>query len=217
MPDKRHEAIPNFHKRFPRNFFNQDTLVVAEKLIGAILVSIDTEGNLTAGRIVETEAYCGPEDKGAHTYNGRRTARNEAMYGEKGHAYIYLIYGMYWCVNVVSGPKGKAQAVLIRGIEPIAGRDKMRERVSAKDSAADWTLGRGPGKLCKALGLSKDHYGLDYRGKTLFLIPNELFEEESIGVSPRINIDYADEWKDAHYRFYIKNNKSVSGPSYLRR
>src|SRR5690606_23081783 len=109
------------------------------------------------------------DDLGAHTSGGRRTARNEAMYGPKGHAYVYLIYGMYWCINAVCGPLDKPQACLIRALEPVVGLDVMARRLKATDGKAHLYC-RGPGKLCRALGLDKAHYGADLLRDTVFLL-----------------------------------------------
>lgn len=200
----------NLDDRLPRDFFHRPTLEVCHDIIGQYFFS-NHDGIITGGRIVEAEAYCGPDDLGAHTSGGRRTARNEAMYGPKGHAYIYLIYGMYWCVNAVCGPADKPQACLIRALEPVVGIDEMRRRLNAPDQPAH-KLCQGPGKLCKALGLDKQHYGVDLLKDRLFLLPGGLKEGEEVGTSPRINIDYAAEYKDKPWRFYVRGNLCVSGP-----
>ena len=188
---------------------------VAEKLLGCYLVYNGPQG-LIGGRIVETEAYMGPDDLGAHSSGGRKTERNRAMYGPRGHAYIYLIYGMYWCFNVVSGTKSLPQAVLIRALEPAFGVPLMRENF-VKQNGPEAALCRGPGKLCMALGLTKDQYGEDLRGDRLFIVPGKLRKDETMKTSPRINIDYAGEWTSKPMRFYVAANPSVSGPAKLRR
>lgn len=201
--------------RLPRSFFQQPTLTVCPALLGSYLISRHGDA-LVGGRIVEAEAYCGPDDLGAHTSGGRRTARNEAMYGPKGHAYIYLIYGMYWCVNAVCGPADKPQACLIRALEPVSGIDIMRSRFAQSARQKDKDLCRGPGKLCKALGLDKQHYGMDLLGNELFIVPGRLSPGEEVGASPRIGIDYAQDYKDKPWRYYIRGNASVSGSAKLR-
>jgi DNA-3-methyladenine glycosylase len=206
----------NLTNRLPRDFFHRPTLEVCHDIIGQFFFS-QHDGVITGGRIVEAEAYCGPDDLGAHTSGGRRTQRNEAMYGPKGHAYIYLIYGMYWCINAVCGPADKPQACLIRALEPVTGLDVMRERLKAAPDADPATLCRGPGKLCRALGLDKAVYGADLLKDRVFLLPGGLAPGEEIGTSPRINIDYAQEYKDKPWRFYVRGNKSVSGPGKWRR
>lgn len=207
-------APENIDERLPRDFFQRPTIEVCHDLIGQYFFS-NHEGVVTGGRIVEAEAYCGPEDLGAHTSGSRRTPRNEAMYGPKGHAYIYLIYGMYWCINAVCGPADKPQACLIRALEPVIGLDEMRLRLNAPDARTN-TLCRGPGKLCRALALDKAHYGADLLHDKVFLLPGNLAENEIVGASPRINIDYAGEYKEKPWRFYLRKNPCVSGPAKLR-
>jgi len=209
-------APENLDDRLPREFFQRPTLEVCHDLIGQYFFS-NHDGIVTGGRIVEAEAYCGPEDLGAHTSGGKRTARTEAMHGPKGHAYIYLIYGMYWCVNAVCGPADKPQACLIRALEPVTGLDEMRRRLKAKPEAKDQDLCKGPGKLCRALGLDKSHYGEDLQKDRLFLLPGGLEPGEEVGTSPRINIDYAGEFKDKPWRHYLRGNPCVSGPGKWRK
>ena len=203
-------------KRLPRKFYQRPTLEVAHDIIGQYFFT-NQDGVLTGGRIVEAEAYCGPDDLGAHTSGGRRTARNEAMYGPKGHTYIYLIYGMYWCINAVCGPADKPQACLIRALEPVVGLEAMRERLGAADDARPEHFCRGPGKLCRALGLDKNHYAEDLLKDRVFMLPGKLAEGEEVGTSPRINIDYAGEYIEKPWRFYIRGNPSVSGPGKWRK
>src|SRR5690606_3201800 len=135
----------------------------------------------------------------------------------KGHAYIYLIYGMYWCINAVCGPVDKPQACLIRALEPVTGLDIMRDRLKAAPDSDPAVLCRGPGKLCRALGLNKAAYGADLLSDHVFLLPGGLAPGEEVGTSPRINIDYAGEYKDKPWRFYVRGNKSVSGPGKWRK
>ena len=194
--------------RLPRSFFERPTLEVCRDLIGQYFFS-QHDGVVTGGRIVEAEAYCGPEDLGAHTSGGKRTARTEAMHGPKGHAYIYLIYGMYWCVNAVCGPADKPQACLIRALEQVVGLDVMQERLGGRAQRPQ-DLCKGRGKLCRALGLDKSHYGEDLGRDRLFILPGGLREGELVGCSPRINIDYAGEARDYPWRFLIKDNPFVS-------
>ena len=135
----------------PRSFYRGDVLEVAKNLLGKVLVH-DTSEGMTSGRIVETEAYCGPEDLAAHSARGRRTERVELMYGEKGHAYIYFIYGMYWCFNVTAGATpGKPEAVLVRALEPVRGTELMDKRRGTQNVT---NLSNGPGKLCMAMSLT---------------------------------------------------------------
>lgn len=222
-PDtRRHRELPEFgHPDFsplqaiPHEFYERDTVEVCRDLIGAYLVHVSEEGE-TAGRIVEAEAYCGPEDRGAHSRGGKPTVRTRAMYGPRGHAYIFLIYGAHWCFNIVTGTPPMPQAVLIRALEPAAGLDLMRARVAARPGTADSKLCQGPGKLCRALGITGALYGENLTGETLYLVPGGLRPGERVAASPRINIDYAGEWAARPWRFYIPGHPAVSGPKALR-
>jgi DNA-3-methyladenine glycosylase len=206
----------DFSARFPREFYERPTLSVTRDLLGAYLVHRSAEG-VTAGRIVEAEAYQGPADLGAHSSGGVMTQRTRAMYGPRGHAYVFLIYGMYWCFNVVTGVRMLPQAVLIRALEPVQGFDLMRQRVNAAPHATISSLCRGPGKLCKAMGITREHYGLDLAGDRLFLVPGKRVAASKVGKSPRINIDYAgDAWINKPWRLYEGGNPCVSGPAKLR-
>ncbi len=187
-------------------------LDVARSLIGALLVHRTAEGT-TAGRIVECEAYRGPDDLAAHSAGGRRTRRTEAMFGPPGHAYMFLLYGMHWAFNAVVGPEGCPHAVLVRALEPVLGIDRMAARRGV--DAASVRLTNGPGKLCAAFGLDASAYGKDLCGTELFLAPGEAPGEASgergkIGRSPRINVDYAGAWARKPWRFYERGNRYVS-------
>lgn len=191
-------------KPLPAEFFEQPVLKLGRALIGKHLVHASPEG-VTAGRIVETEAYRGPEDLAAHSARGRHTKRTAAMFGPAGHAYMFLLYGISWAFNVTAGPVGDPHAVLVRAIEPIEGLAIMAARRSKAET--DRELTNGPGKLCAALGLDRRHYGM-------CLWQDELFVADgaagSIGRSTRINIDYAGVWTQRPWRFYERNNRYVS-------
>lgn len=191
----------------PRSFYEAPVLDVAEAMIGALLVHRAHEG-LTAGRIVECEAYRGPEDLAAHSAGGRRTKRTEVMFGPPGHAYMFLLYGMHWAFNAVVGPEGHPHAVLVRAVEPVLGVDLMASRRGV--DAAKVTLTNGPGKAAAALGLDARAYGLDLSGEVVFLASGEA--RGKIGRSPRINVDYAGAWKDKPWRFHERGNRYVSVP-----
>ncbi len=160
---------------------------------------------------METEAYSGPEDKAAHSSGGRRTQRNEVMYGQKGHAYVYLIYGMYNCLNVTVGAiVGKPEAILIRALEPVEGMELMAKRRGTLSKQVNLT--NGPGRLCIAMGISRVQNMLDLVASPLTVEDAPLVSSENIVASSRVGVDYAREWKDMPWRFYIKNNSFVSKP-----
>lgn len=192
-----------------RLFYQRDAISVSKDLLGKILVH-ESNGGTTAGRIVETEAYRGPEDQAAHSSGGRRTARNEVMFGEKGHAYVYFIYGMYHCFNVTAGNvPGKPEAVLIRALEPTVGKDIIRKRRSTiKGKTVNLT--NGPSKLCMAMDITKSQNKTDLTAPPLYLKDAPAIRQENIVETTRIGVDYAGEWKNKPWRFYIKGNKFVS-------
>ncbi|HHV72602.1 MAG TPA: DNA-3-methyladenine glycosylase, partial [Clostridia bacterium] len=187
-------------KKLSRSFYQRNTLDVAKDLLNKIIVH-QIKGKTLAGKIVEVEAYIGPEDKAAHSYNNLRTARNEVMYGPPGFAYIYLIYGMYYCLNVVTEEINKPAAVLIRALEPLTGIDEMafnRYGKSAKNLNKRQliNLTNGPGKLCQAMEITKANYGQDLTGDTLYICEDSSASTPVIISTPRINIDYAEEAAD---------------------
>jgi DNA-3-methyladenine glycosylase len=188
----------------PDSFYERPTLEIARALVGKILVRETREG-LTSGRIVECEAYRGPEDLAAHSAGGRRTRRTEAMFGPPGRAYMFLLYGMHWAFNIVVGKVGEPHAVLIRAIEPLEGLELMAARRGiAKDRRE---LTNGPGKVCAALGLTGDDYGKSVLDGEIRL---EAGRSGPIGRSPRINVDYAGVWAARPWRFYERGNRYVS-------
>ncbi len=189
----------------PRSFYEGRVLDVARAMIGTVLVHTGPEGAV-AGRIVECEAYRGPEDLAAHSARGRRTARTEVMFGAPGHAYLFLLYGMHWAFNVVVGPVGHPHAILVRAVEPVLGAQVMAARRGV--AATSVRLTNGPGKLCAALGLDRAAYGLDLTGAQLFLAAGEA--RGRVGRSPRINVDYAGAWAARPWRFYERGNRYVS-------
>ena len=193
-----------------RPYYQRDTILVAKDLLGKILVHETTEGT-TAGRIVETEAYRGPEDQAAHSSGGRRTARNEVMFGQKGHAYVYFIYGLYFCFNVTAGAvPGKPEAVLLRALEPVAGEAIMVKRRANKNGKTN-NLTNGPSRLCMAMGVSKAQNGTDLTASSLYIKDAPSVSKEDIVEATRIGVDYApDAWKNKPWRFYIKGNNFVS-------
>lgn len=189
-----------------KSFYFQDGLTLAKKLIGKYLVR-KLNGQELKGKIVETEAYMGIDDKGSHTYGGKRTERTKILYAEGGLVYVYSIYGIYFCLNVVANHKSIPQAVFIRALEPIDGIATMKQNRNKTDLK---NLTNGPSKLCQALKIDKTLYGYDLRkGGKLYLENGE--KAKNISSSPRINIDYAEEDKDRPWRFYATGNPYVSG------
>jgi DNA-3-methyladenine glycosylase len=184
-------------KKIPRSFYaREDTLLVARELIGLHLVH-DDGVTKRIGRIVETEAYLGPEDLAAHSARGR-TQRNEVMFGPPGHAYVYFIYGFWYCMNVVTSRKGVPHAVLLRGLEPVAGiTDKT------------W----GPGLLCRAMGIDRTLNGTDLCADQIWLERPRESTPVSIATGPRIGVDYAGAWAKRPWRFYDRTSPYVSTAS----
>lgn len=189
-----------------RDFYLRDANTVAPELLGKLLVHRTKEG-VTAGIIVEAEAYVGSCDKGAHSYPNKRTERTKIQFGPGGYAYIYSIYGMHSCFNVVTSVSEKPEAVLIRALEPVLGIELMQKRRNTSDLLE---LCNGPGKLCEAMGITKAQYGFDLCGSDLYIEMPPHAEEKKIMMSPRINIDYAEECKDYMWRYFIKDNRYVS-------
>jgi DNA-3-methyladenine glycosylase len=194
----------------PRSFYRQPTLRVARALLGKILVHDTPEGRL-AGRIVEVEAYRGPTDRAAHTYGGRRSPRNESMWGDGGHAYVYFVYGMHHCMNVVCGPPGVPEAVLLRALEPLEGVAVMRERRRLPDAPA-WRLCRGPGALCQALGIARAQDGADLVRGALRILDAHPVPAARVARTPRIGVAYAGPDAARPWRFFERGNPAVSGP-----
>jgi len=196
--------------RLDRSFFRRDPETVARALLGQRLVST-VDGERTAGIIVETEAYLGVEDRAAHTWGGRRTERNRSMWGEGGHAYVYFVYGMHFCANVVTGAEGDPVAVLVRALRPVEGLEAMRRRRPAARRDAD--LCSGPARLCQALGVTRDLDGVDLvDGSVLFLERERrrAMPARLIGVGPRVGVDYAGDWAHRHLRFWVRDDPNVS-------
>lgn len=199
--------------KLDRDFYSRDTLKVAKELLGKILVH-NVDGHILKGKIVETEAYLGLEDKAAHTYGGRKTKRVETMYGEAGRAYVYIIYGIYYCLNIVTVRKGIPQGVLIRGLEPLENveimiQNRFKKPYEELTSYQKDNISNGPGKLTMAMNIDKNLDKKDLCGDSLYLEKGEK-EKPIIIETTRIGIDYAEEAKDYPYRFYIKENPYVS-------
>ena len=196
-------------KKLDREFFNRKTEVVAEDLLGKYLVR-ETVDHKMVGKIIEVEAYLGPNDKACHTYNYKKTERTKTMYEEPGTIYVYLIYGVYHCLNVITEPKGMPCAVLIRQLFPIEGVEHMVQNRKTKIGKDFKNLADGPGKLCIALDITKNEFnGKDScsTDSKLFFATGEKGLNEKITVNKRIGIDYAEEDKDRLLRFTLVNRK----------
>ena len=192
-----------------KNFYARDGISLAKDLLGCYLIK-EVEQDKIITKIVETEAYIGPEDKACHAYNNKRTKRTEVMFGRPGLAYVYLIYGIHNCFNIVAGKEGKPEAVLIRAVEPVSGMNYIKDNREI-GSRPDIELTNGPGKLTEALGINRDFNGLSLtESKELYLTSGEDIPESEIRSGPRINIDYAEEFTGKSWRFYI-NSDFISG------
>jgi DNA-3-methyladenine glycosylase len=202
VPSGRHRI-----KVEPAFFDRTDTLGVARDLLGKLLVMRDENGERVSGMIVELEAYMGVTDKAAHSYGGRRTARNEVTYGPGGHVYVFFIYGMYYQLNFVLGPIEHAHVVLIRAVEPVEGVDIMRAR---RGTMKDSNLTSGPGKLCIAFGIDRSLNGEDLSGDKIWVENYRTFPPEQVSVGKRIGIGYAEEDAENPWRFWVTGNAYVS-------
>jgi DNA-3-methyladenine glycosylase len=196
-------------RALPRSFYRQPTLRVARALLGKTLVH-ETPDGITAGRIVEVEAYRGPRDRAAHSFGGRRTARNEVMYGPAGHAYVYFVYGMHFCVNAVCGDVDVPEAVLIRALEPLEGEALMRRRRGMAEGPA-WRLCRGPGALCRAMGIGRENNGADLLRGPLRILDAAAQPVGTVARGPRIGVDYAGTHAAWPWRSYVRESRAVSG------
>lgn len=200
-------------KRLDRKFYDRDSILVARELLGKVLVH-EIGGQRTSAVIVEAEAYMGLEDKAAHSYSGKRTPRVEVMYGSPGFSYIFMIYGMHCCFNIVTNEKEKPQAVLIRAAAPLEGTERMAQRRFGKSyeqlaKSQRRGLTNGPGKLCCALSLDRSFNGIDLCGNAVYVEEGKS-KDFSIVTTKRVGIDYAEEAKDYPWRFYIEGNEYVS-------
>ena len=182
-------------RKLPRSFYDRETIVVARELLGKYLVH-ESRGTQRVGRIVEVEAYLGPHDLAAHSARGF-TERTKVMFGPPGHAYVYLIYGMYYCMNVVTEREGHASAVLLRAIEPV-------KNVKGRT--------QGPGLLCNALRIDKRLNSHDLLSDDFYIAAPPRTDPFPIVKRPRIGVDYARHWARRHLRFYMKSNPFVSRP-----
>jgi DNA-3-methyladenine glycosylase len=187
-----------------RPFYARPVLEVARDCIGKHLIH-DTDQGRLVGRIVEVEAYRGPADRAAHSFGGRRTARTEVMFGPPGHAYMFLVYGMHWQLNLVTTAVGAPHAVLIRAVEPLFGLEHMAARRGVAASRVELT--NGPGKLCQAFSIDGAAYGADLTRGKLFLSDGA---RVPVARSPRVGIDYAGSWAARPWRFFDPASRYVS-------
>jgi DNA-3-methyladenine glycosylase len=185
-------------------FYEQSTVEVAKQLLGKYLVRRHPDG-VSVGRIVETEAYVGPQDLACHAAKGR-TKRTEVMYGPAGHAYVYFIYGFYNMLNLVTEAKDYPAAVLVRAVEPVGGIEIMKIRRRSDELR---NLARGPGKLCQAFAIDRSLNGANACGKVLY-VEDRGDPMPKFLTTPRIGVDYAGTWKDKPLRFVVRNNDFVS-------
>ncbi|NYT63825.1 DNA-3-methyladenine glycosylase [Alcaligenaceae bacterium] len=181
-------------KKLPREFYNRKTTIVAQDLLGKLLVHrVDNIERI--GKIVEVEAYLGPLDLAAHTSKGI-TPRTKIMFGPPGYVYVYLVYGMHHCMNVVTEPDGTGTAVLLRALEPVSNLSNNT---------------KGPGRLCKAMGVNLSHYGHDICSDNFYIAHPQTPENFNIVARPRVGVDYAgSDWASQPLRFYIEGNRYVS-------
>lgn len=184
-----------FMQKLPRRFYDRDTTIVARELLGKLLVRVE-RGRERIGRIVEAEAYLGPHDLAAHSSRGL-TERTRVMFGPPGHAYVYFIYGLYHCLNVVTEREGHAAAVLLRALEPV-------KNIEGRTN--------GPGLLCRAIHVDRRLNGHDLLSDDFFIATPPKAEPFTLVKRPRIGVDYARQWARRHLRFYIKDNPFVSRP-----
>ncbi|WP_316737172.1 DNA-3-methyladenine glycosylase [Pedobacter aquatilis] len=192
-------------------FLNYDVVFLAKDLLGKVLFT-KIDNQVTAGTIVETEAYFGVQDKASHAYGSRRTKRTETMYSTGGVAYVYLCYGMHHLFNVVSSVENEPHAILIRAIEPLIGIDIIEERRNMPRTKA--AISSGPGSAAKALGIDKSFNTKDLTGDEIWIEDRQInFTAEQITVSQRVGIAYAQEHALLPLRFYVKGNKYVSKPN----
>ena len=203
-------------KKIPREFYTSgDTLDIAQDLLGKLLVVPTASGERVSAMIVETEAYLGAIDKAAHSYGNRRTPRTETMFAVGGTAYIFFIYGMYFQFNVVVGAIDTPHAILVRAVEPFENIEIMRMRRNAKSKnpdrkMLDKNLTSGPGKLCIALGIDRTFNNEDVLGEKVWLEDFKTFSAGEIASGKRIGIDYAEEFAEKPWRFWVKDNLFVS-------
>lgn len=202
----------NNHAKLQFSYYlNPDVLFLAKDLLGKVLFT-QVNGEITAGIIIETEAYFGIKDKASHAYGGRRTNRTETLYSEGGVSYVYLCYGIHNLFNVVSSVGGEPHAVLIRGIEPLIGKEIMEIRRNMPASKA--AISSGPGSAAKALGINRSFNQKDLTGEEIWIEDHGIvYNADEIVSTPRVGVAYAQEDALLPWRFFVKGNKYVSKPN----
>jgi DNA-3-methyladenine glycosylase len=195
----------------PVSFYRRPAETVARDLLGRYLVR-ELDGERLVLRLVETEAYLGASDRASHAWGGRRTARNESLYLAGGYAYVYMIYGMHFCLNAVTGEAGVGSAVLLRAGEPVEGEERMRENRGWARAPKPGDLAGGPGKLCQALAIGRELDGVPLGQPPLYITKGEPVAETGIVASPRIGVDYAEEAALWPLRFSVRGHPHVSRP-----
>lgn len=210
MPDRQGFARPE------RAFYEVDAADLARGLIGCVLARREAHGGWTSGVIVETEAYLGVQDRASHAYGGRRTARNESMYAAPGTAYVYFTYGMHHCFNVSCGAEGEPAAVLVRALRPLEGLETMHRRRDGGRGRTfpDIALCRGPGNLCRAMGIDRAMDGTDLlaeNGVLTILLPVSRSPGPRLQRGPRIGLGEVGEWKEKPLRWWAAGEPAVSG------
>jgi DNA-3-methyladenine glycosylase len=201
--------------KLERSFYTRDTIIVAKELLGCILVHKTTSG-ITKGKIVEVEAYKGPKDKGAHSYKCRHTPILDPLFENGGFGYVFRVYGNNYCLNVVTQKENMPEAVLIRALEPFEGIELMskRRKINLRDGKRSKfkNLTNGPSKLCQAFDVNTSLNGIDLCKNELYIMSNKSVDiNKEIIATPRINIDYAEEYKNKLWRFFLKGNEFISG------
>jgi DNA-3-methyladenine glycosylase len=192
-------------------YLNPDVLFLAKDLLGKVLYT-QIDGDVTAGIIVETEAYHGVQDKASHAYGGRRTNRTETLFQQGGISYVYLCYGIHNLFNIVSSVDGEPHAVLIRAIEPLTGLDIMEAR--RKIAATKAAISSGPGSAAKALGIDRTFNEKELTGEEIWIEDHNIrYTADQIAAVPRVGVAYAQEDALLPWRFFVKNNKYVSKPN----
>ncbi|MEO8033536.1 MAG: DNA-3-methyladenine glycosylase [Acidobacteriota bacterium] len=205
---KRGTTLTKETEPLPRDFYLQDTVTVARSLLGCLLWR-RIGRRLAAARLVEVEAYMGANDTASHARRGLRTERNEAMYLHGGHAYVYLSYGMHWCMNVVTAEADIAEAVLLRAAQPLTEIEAMQER--RPKARREYDIANGPGKLCAAMAIDKTLNGAPLDGSTIFITPRDIVvTDDDIAVSPRIGVENSGEAAHWPLRFFLRGNRYVS-------